>query len=209
MKSWKLWAAVAAFAGLGASGAQAAIIICGDPALGLRVTTVDPGKDCTYAGLQNPGDPQLEDLLDSIIGSTDATLIERDTADSNGGSLVITGQGLNSGTWNIAPSVWDGDGRVFLYFHFGDAQDNPGSGSTTDPDTFIVELMEADTSGTWSFGGGKLTGLSNIALLHTGANGNGNGNGGGSGGPVPEPATLALVGLGLLGAAVVRRRQRN
>jgi hypothetical protein len=175
--------------------------------LGLRVTTVDPAKACTYAGLDNLGDPQLEALLDSILGTTDATIIERDTGNSNGGDLNITGVGGNSGSWSIDPSVWNGDGRVFLYFHFGDAQDNPGGTSTTDPDTFIVELMEADTSGSWSFGGGQLTGLSNIALLH--ADGNGNGNGGGSGGPVPEPATLALVGLGLLGAAVVRRRQRN
>lgn len=34
-----------------------------------------------------------------------------------------------------------------------------------------------------------------------------NDDGGGGGGGVPEPATLALVGLGLLGAAAVRRRR--
>ncbi|MCU0963030.1 MAG: PEP-CTERM sorting domain-containing protein [Pirellulaceae bacterium] len=37
-------------------------------------------------------------------------------------------------------------------------------------------------------------------------NGNGNGNGGG-GGSIPEPGSLALVGLGLLGASVFRRRR--
>lgn len=43
------------------------------------------------------------------------------------------------------------------------------------------------------------------------SNGNGNGgaaNGNGNGNNVPEPATLALVGLGLLGAASMRRRRR-
>jgi hypothetical protein len=48
---------------------------------------------------------------------------------------------------------------------------------------------------------------------HTGEGGNPGGhggNGGGSGGqPVPEPGTLLLVGTGLAGAALLRRRQQR
>lgn len=217
MKIWKKCAAAAALAALAASGAQAASVVCGDATLGLRVTTVDPAASCTYAGLTNLGDGALETLMDTLLDpTTDATIINRDTANSNGGDLNITGVGALSGGWSFAASAWANWNRVFLYFHFGDAGDDPGPTSTTDPDIFIVELSPVDNTGTWLFSGKN--GLSNIALIGAdangnggGANGNGNGGGGGANGNgngVPEPATLALVGLGLLGAAAARRRQR-
>ncbi|HEX7971328.1 MAG TPA: PEP-CTERM sorting domain-containing protein [Thiobacillus sp.] len=187
---------------VGVPVAQATSITCGDLTLGLRTTTVDPALGCLYAGLgPNPGDPQLVALVDSLIAPSTSTLLERDATDSNGGVLNITGVGGSSGTWAFDPSVWNND-RVFLYFHFGDAQDNPGPTSTTDPDIFIVELKSPDTSGTWSFGGGRLTGLSNVGLLGSGSDG-----GGGGGGSIPEPGSLLLMGAGLMGFSWVRRRK--
>lgn len=209
----------AAVVGLGAlmshQTSQAALVVCGDASLGVRVTTVDPAKDpngLCYAGLTNLGDGQLVTLLDSLTGDTgDVGLIDRDEANTNGDDLLITGVGGTEGTWSFTASLWNSYERLFLYFHFGDAQDDPGLTSETDPDIFIVELMSPDAMGDWLFGPStaKLTGLSNIALLWQGlveGNGNGNGNGGGPGG-LPEPSTVGLIGLGMLAIGALRRRK--
>jgi hypothetical protein len=199
-----------ALAAAGVSSAHAGSIVCGDPDLGLRITTVDPAAACTYAGLQNLGDPELVALLDSLLPESDdpIVLLDRDTTNNNGGLLNITGVNLSTGSWTIAPSVWAAN-RVFLWFHFGDANDNPSPTSTTDPDTFIVELARADLTGSWTFGGSggadvSLTGLSNIGLLGAGKYEDGGGGGEGS---APEPASLLLLGAGLLGLGASRRRK--
>lgn len=214
------------------SGAQAAAVLCGNSSLGLRTTTIDPAESGScYAGLQNLGDTALEALVNTRYGITDADILDRDTSNSNGGLLSITGVGAAGGGWSFAPSVWADFNRVFLYFHFGDGPDNPSPTSTTDPEVFIVELVRADVVGTWiHFDGvadGKTKyGLSNIALIRSGT-----GQGcnvdcnppppppppppqcGVPGGPecvVPEPGSFGLAGVALIGlvAGLRRRRQR-
>jgi hypothetical protein len=169
------------------STAHAAAVTCGDLTLGTRTATVDPAMECTAAGLGNLGDTQLLALpyVDDIL--------ERDNANSNGGLLNITGEGSNSGTWSFGSSVWTSWQNVYLYFHFGNVD---GQGSTYDPDYFIVRLSPIDTSGTWTVNPDKRGALSNIALM-VGTPTN----------KVPEPGTLALLGLGLAGIALVRRRR--
>jgi PEP-CTERM motif len=204
---------VIALAGATSAHAGGVTVVCGDSTLGLRTTTVDPAKSGScWAGLQNPGDPQLEALVTAQYGlaSPGATILDRDTTNGNGGSLTITGVGLGSGTWSFDANLWNANERLFLFFHFGDGKDDPSTTSTTDPDAYIVELVKADAVGTWAHfdgtdDGKQKFGLSNIALL--GYCESGDCGGDDDDVEVPEPGSLALVAIGLMGAAYVRRRR--
>lgn len=208
MKILKTILAATALSVAGIGAAHATAVTCGNASLGIRTTTVDPGLvgGTCYAGLDNLGDPQLVTLLNTQLGLVSPAttiLVDRDTGNSNGGSLNITGVGGQSGNWSFTSTLWNTYERMFLYFHFGDAQDNPSTTSTTDPDIFIVELAKPDASGTWSFNG--RTGLSNIGLL---------GYDDGRvppGGNIPEPGTasIALLSFGILGATSAWQRRRN
>lgn len=202
-----LCSTVLSIAGIGA--ANAAPVICGNAALGIRTTTVDPGLvgGTCYGGLTNLGDGALVSLLNTQLGlvaPTTTVLIDRDAANSNGSDLNITGVGGQTGNWSFTSTLWNSYDRMFLYFHFGDGPDNPSTTSETDPDIFIVELAKADAAGSWTFSG--RTGMSNIALL-----GFDDGTVPPGGGKLPEPGTasIALLSLGIAGATSAWRRRRN
>lgn len=207
-----LGSAALALASVGA--ANAAVVVCGNSSLGIRTTTVDPAMSGScYAGMDNLGNPQLLALVNSQYGlSPSSVLVDRDTANTNGGDLSITGVGGVTGNWSFTSTLWDTYERMFLYFHFGDGPDNlPNTGSTTDPDIFIVELTKPDSAGSWEHFGGDLTkpdrfGLSNIALL-----GFDDGSVPPGGGRLPEPGTasIALLSIGIAGATSAWRRRRN
>ncbi len=74
---------------------------------------------------------------------------------------------------------------------------------------FDDQKVEATNSGSWTItfdnNGGNIPDLSHLSIyMRAGEVPNGGGGGGGS---APEPGSIALLGLGLLGMAVVRRRK--
>ena len=184
-----VFAAIALYAA--STGAYSAPITCNaSQAAGKRVLTIDTtaAGSCFATGLQNLGDPAIL----SLIGGG-ATMLDRDTTNNNGGPLNIGGVGSQTtGSWSFT-----GSGTTsFLYFHFG----NGNGAAANNPDYFVFQLTTPTgaASGTWTAGGtgADWNGMSNIAVAYRGTTTR-----------VPEPTTLALLGLGLIGLTVVRRRR--
>lgn len=116
-----------------------------------------------------------------------------------------------SGTWSIGSGFWSGDGgannRAILTTHLG------GGSSDQFPESFLFELTSGAKSGSWSIAtlqGNQGGGLSNFYLWGCSAATNATDCGTSiplkPPGNLPVPGPLGLLGLGLLGITLSRRK---
>lgn len=160
------------------------------------------------ANLGNSGDTTEKNALASILSIDPDTLTLDLKLDNNDPGFNVTAD-VVSGQWfiDVDPSE---PGYFILKFGIG------GTGATAD--TFFFENIGEMTKLVFSnaqvqnLSGGNC-GAANTNACNIGRlshydifNGDG-GGGGGGGGSIPEPASLLLMGAGLLGLGLTRRRK--
>jgi hypothetical protein len=142
---------------------------------------------CLDSGIGNIGNGPN----DAFVAGAGAGYMEiADTSDNSNFGFTVN----PDGSWSVNASIWDSYSTVAIGFKFG-------TGNTAD-EWFVYSLMANATSGMFTFfdvvAPGNDTGSERFS--HGVLYGMGDDN------DVPEPGTLALLGLGLLGLGISRRR---
>lgn len=148
--------------------------------------------------------------MDGFGGVEDWTLYGNEINNGNG-SLVgwsATTQDRKTGTWSIDSSNFD-DGTLFmLVLKDGQGAQEDGANPAYDATQWVWFIIGPDTgsnmSGDWGMYGrnGQRVENSHISLYTASGTLPGPGPG-----PVPEPGILGLLGVGLAGLALARRRK--
>lgn len=146
--------------------------------------------------------------MDGFGGVEDWTLYGDEINNGNGSQVgwSATTQDRKTGTWSIDSSEFE-DGTLFmLVLKDGEGAQQQGANPAYEPTQWVWFIIGPDTgsnmSGNWGMYGRNGTRVDNSHIsLYTAA-----GSQPGPG-PVPEPGILGLLGVGLAGLALARRRK--
>lgn len=169
--------------------AIAAPILCStDPTKNRMSIDGSQVSACLAHGTGNlTGNPKNDLFLNGAGAGYEFAGKKEDSPSLNPFNILYTQSGA-TGTWSFDSSFWDTYGSGAIAFKFG-------TGNKPDQ-WFVYSLHAGTTSGDWEFINkfGRGGGLSHVNLYGMGP------------ALVPEPGTLSLLGLGILGLALAKRR---
>lgn len=166
------------------ASAHSAMVSCNDdPALNYMQMDDSQAAECLASGVGNLNGNPASDLFLTGVGSDYELASKSD--DSNPYNLTY-----GDGTWSFDSDFWNDYSDAALGFKFG-------TGNTAD-EWFVFSLQDLVSAGEWAFVNANNTGggLSHMNLY--GKEGSVS---------VPEPGTIALLGLGLVGLTMTRRKK--
>ena len=171
---------LAALCFMGSAGAVP--LLCEDVTVNHMYVDTSQVSSCLDAGVGNiNGNAGTDDFLTGAGAGSGLIGIA-------GGSYTQSGA---SGTFSLDAGLWNSWSEIAIGFKFG---------TGNNPDGWFVYLLNPlISSGNWQFVNvfGRGGGLSHVQLYARSPATN-----------VPEPGTLALLGVGLLGAGLSRRRKQ-